>query len=92
MTIWSTVSISWEINRLHHITAFASDPQENLDFFRNVLGMRLLNGRFDSIFPRRFFISTTGTRSEPPVRLSRSFPSKICPKGRLVKARSVGVD
>ena len=27
---------------IHHVTAIAGDPQENLDFYTNVLGLRLV--------------------------------------------------
>jgi glyoxalase family protein len=27
---------------IHHITAIASDPQRNLDFYRQVIGLRLV--------------------------------------------------
>ena len=30
------------IKGLHHVTAIASDPQQNVDFYRNVLGQRLV--------------------------------------------------
>jgi glyoxalase family protein len=30
------------IKGLHHVTAVASDPQQNVDFYRNVLGQRLV--------------------------------------------------
>jgi glyoxalase family protein len=30
------------IKGLHHVTAVASDPQQNIDFYRNVLGQRLV--------------------------------------------------
>ena len=30
------------VNGLHHITAIAGDPQENLDFYTGILGMRLV--------------------------------------------------
>ena len=30
------------IKGLHHVTAIASDPQRNVDFYRNVLGQRLV--------------------------------------------------
>jgi glyoxalase family protein len=30
------------VNGLHHVTAIAADPQENLDFYVGVLGMRLV--------------------------------------------------
>lgn len=38
-----------QIDGLHHVTAFASDAQKNLDFFRKVLGLRFIKRtvRFD---------------------------------------------
>ena len=30
------------IQGLHHITAFAADPQRNVDFYHHVLGQRLV--------------------------------------------------
>ena len=27
---------------IHHVTAIASDPQRNLDFYTNVLGLRMV--------------------------------------------------
>ena len=33
------------VSGLHHVTAIASDPQRNLDFYTRVLGLRL--GRVD---------------------------------------------
>jgi glyoxalase family protein len=31
-----------EITGIHHVTAIASDPQQNLDFYTGVLGLRLV--------------------------------------------------
>ena len=31
-----------EILGIHHVTAIASDPQRNLDFYTGVLGLRLI--------------------------------------------------
>ncbi len=33
-----------KIPGLHHVTAIASDPQRNLDFYAGVLGLRFVNG------------------------------------------------
>lgn len=30
------------IKRIHHISAIVGDAQENLDFYRNVLGLQLI--------------------------------------------------
>ena len=34
--------MSKEISGIHHVTAIASDPQRNLDFYTEVLGLRLV--------------------------------------------------
>jgi glyoxalase family protein len=31
-----------QIPGIHHVTAIASDPQRNVDFYTNVLGLRLV--------------------------------------------------
>src|SRR5207248_6005957 len=36
------VSMNLSITGLHHITAIASDPQRNLDFYVGLLGLRLV--------------------------------------------------
>jgi glyoxalase family protein len=39
---------------LHHVTAIASDPQRNLDFYAGLLGLRLvdLDGKLLQVRPR----------------------------------------
>jgi len=34
--------MSKEIQGIHHVTAIAGDPQQNLDFYTGVLGLRLV--------------------------------------------------
>ncbi len=34
-----------KIPGLHHVTAIASDPQRNLDFYAGVLGLRFVSGQ-----------------------------------------------
>src|SRR5213076_296813 len=36
------VSMNLSINGLHHVTAIASDPQRNLDFYVGLLGLRFV--------------------------------------------------
>src|SRR5438067_11123655 len=36
------VSMNLSITGLHHVTAIASDPQKNLDFYVGLLGLRLM--------------------------------------------------
>lgn len=52
------------IKGLHHVTAVARDPQRNVDFYRNVLGQRLVKRtvNFDSPDTYHFyFADETGT-------------------------------
>ena len=52
---------------LHHVTAIASDPQRNLDFYRSVLGLRLVKRtvNFDDPSSYHFYfgdrVGTPGT-------------------------------
>ena len=34
--------MSLQTTGIHHITAFASDPQKNVDFYAGILGLRLV--------------------------------------------------
>ncbi|MBK9778899.1 MAG: ring-cleaving dioxygenase [Anaerolineales bacterium] len=47
------------IRGLHHVTAVASDPQRNVDFYRNVLGQRLVKRtvNFDSPDTYHFYFA-----------------------------------
>ncbi len=47
------------IKGLHHVTAIASDPQRNVDFYRNVLGQRLVKRtvNFDSPDTYHFYFA-----------------------------------
>lgn len=52
------------ITGLHHVTAVARDPQQNVDFYRNVLGQRLVKRtvNFDSPSTYHFYFADgTGT-------------------------------
>jgi Lactoylglutathione lyase and related lyases len=53
---------------LHHVTAIASDPQRNVDFYTDVLGLRLVKQtvNFDAPTP------TTSTTATPPGGRPRS--------------------
>ncbi len=37
--------MSGNIFGIHHVTAIASDPQRNVDFYTGVLGLRLMSLR-----------------------------------------------
>ena len=49
---------------IHHVTAIASDPQANIDFYTGVLGMRLVKRTVNFDDPHRYhlyFGDETGT-------------------------------
>jgi glyoxalase family protein len=48
-----------QINGIHHVTAIASDPQRNLDFYTHVLGLRLvkLTVNFDAPDTYHFYFA-----------------------------------
>jgi len=48
-----------EILGLHHVTAIASDPQKNIDFYAGILGLRLVKLTVNYDDPTT--ISTTAT-------------------------------
>ena len=58
---------------IHHVTAIASDPQRNLDFYRNVLGLRLVKRtvNFDDPSSYHFYF---GDRTGCPGTVITFFP------------------
>jgi glyoxalase family protein len=68
------------ITGIHHITAIASDPQRNLDFYTEVLGLRLvkLTVNFDDPGTYHFYFgNTTGS----PGSILTFFPWPGVPRG-----------
>lgn len=47
---------------IHHITAFATDPQGIVDFYAGVLGLRMVKRRSTST-RRKYTICTSATRA-----------------------------
>lgn len=66
---------------LHHITAIAVDPQENLDFYTEVLGLRLVKEtvNFDSPDVYHFYY---GDRGGSPGTILTFFPFTYSMQGR----------
>lgn len=66
---------------LHHVTAVASDPQANADFYLSALGMRMVKRtvNFDSPDTYHFYY---GDRSGRPGTIMTFFPWPGAPKGR----------
>ncbi|MEZ4662604.1 MAG: ring-cleaving dioxygenase [Caldilineaceae bacterium] len=67
---------------LHHITAFASDPQRNIDFYSQVLGQRLVKRtvNFDDPGTYHFYY---GDQIGSPGAILTFFPWPGAPRGRL---------
>jgi catechol 2,3-dioxygenase-like lactoylglutathione lyase family enzyme len=66
---------------IHHVTAIASDPQRNLDFYTEVLGLRLVKRtvNFDDPGTYHFyFADETGS----PGTILTFFPWPTAPRGR----------
>ena len=66
---------------IHHITAIASDPQRNLDFYTQTLGLRLvkLTVNFDDPGTYHFYF---GDASGRPGTILTFFPWARAPRGR----------
>ncbi|GAA3727189.1 ring-cleaving dioxygenase [Salinactinospora qingdaonensis] len=67
---------------IHHVTAIASDPQANADFYRHALGMRLVKQtvNFDAPDTYHFYY---GDRAGTPGTILTFFPWPDAPKGRI---------
>jgi glyoxalase family protein len=67
---------------LHHVTAIASDPQRNLDFYTHVLGLRFVKRtiNFDDPGTYHFYF---GDDAGSPGTILTFFPWPRAPRGRL---------
>ena len=68
------------IKGLHHVTAIARDPQRNVDFYRNVLGQRLVKRtvNFDSPDTYHFYF---GDETGSPGSILTFFAWPNMPRG-----------
>lgn len=88
------------VQGVHHITAFASDPQENVDFYHNILGQRLVKTTVNFDDPGTYHlyygdkIGTPGTIMTyfPWVGARRGQPGngEVAATGYAIDAASVG--
>src|SRR5437867_9270154 len=71
-----------QIEGIHHITAIASDPQRNLDFYTGVLGLRLvkLTINFDDPGTYHFYF---GNDDGAPGSILTFFPWPGVPRGSV---------
>ena len=69
------------IRGLHHVTAIAIDPQANIDFYTQVLGLRLVKDtvNFDDPSTYHFYY---GDRSGNPSTILTFFPFVLAGRGR----------
>lgn len=74
------------INGLHHITAFAEDPQENLDFYAGILGLRLVKKTVNFDAPEIYHLYY-GNESGAPGTIMTFFPYKGIGRGRQGKGQ-----
>lgn len=74
-----------EIGGIHHVTAFASDAQENLDFFREVLGLRFVKRtvRFD--IPEKIYHLYYGDEEGSAGSIVTFFPIEDMEQGSIGK-------
>ncbi len=69
-----------QILGIHHVTAVAGDPQRNLDFYRGVLGLRLVKLTVNYDDPGTYHLDY-GDGSGRPGTLITFFPWKGVPRG-----------
>ncbi|WP_020380389.1 ring-cleaving dioxygenase [Nocardiopsis potens] len=69
-------------NGIHHVTAIASDPQANADFYLNALGMRLVKRTVNFDAPQTYHLYY-GDRAGNPGTVMTFFPWPDAPKGRI---------
>ena len=66
---------------LHHVTAIASDPQRNVDFYTRVLGLRLIKRTVNFDAPESWHLYYGDERGRPSSLLT-FFPWPDVPQGR----------
>ncbi len=79
---------------IHHVTAIASDPQRNLDFYVRVLGLRLVKRtvNFDDPGTYHFYFGDdVGQSRQPPhfFPVARSQPGAVRGRVRWRSCRSL---
>lgn len=67
---------------IHHVTAIAGDPAANADFYRNVLGMRLVKQTVNFDAPDTYHLYY-GDRAGNPGTVMTFFPWPEAPRGRI---------
>ncbi|QNR67754.1 ring-cleaving dioxygenase [Paenibacillus peoriae] len=74
--------MSLQTTGIHHITAFASNPQGNVDFYAGVLGLRLVKKTINFDAPEVYHLYF-GNEAGSPGTIITFFPAPGTPKGRI---------
>lgn len=74
--------MSKQTSGIHHITAFASDPQANVDFYAGILGLRLVKKTINFDAPEVYHLYF-GNEAGSPGTIITFFPSPGSPKGQI---------
>lgn len=76
------------VKGLHHITALASDPQRNVNFYAGILGLRLVKKTINFDAPEVYHLYYGNERGDPGTILT-FFPYTDIPKGRKGKGQLI---
>lgn len=71
-----------EITGIHHVTAICGDARENLEFYTDVLGMRLVKKSVNQDDPTTYHLFYADADGHPGTDLT-FFPFRNSPQGRL---------
>jgi glyoxalase family protein len=75
---------------LHHVTAIATDPQRNIDFYTGLLGLRLVKVTINFDDPGSYHLYYGDDRGHPGTLLT-FFPWPTAPKGRRGTGQATAV-
>lgn len=76
------------VKGLHHITALASDPQKNVDFYAGILGLRLVKKTINFDAPDVYHLYYGNERGTPGTIMT-FFPFPGIPEGRKGKGQLI---
>ncbi|MDQ0889882.1 glyoxalase family protein [Paenibacillus sp. V4I9] len=74
--------MSKQTTGIHHITAFAGDPQANVDFYAGILGLRLVKKTINFDAPDVYHLYF-GNEAGSPGTIITFFPTPGTPKGKI---------
>ena len=75
------MAVMTAVSGLHHITCIARDPRRNLDFYRGLLGLRLVKKTVNQDAPETYHLFYADAQGSPGTDLTL-FPWPGMPDGR----------